>query len=419
MHSQLSIPKTLLFSGTVPGEPGVGGIILRDIMDAIDPGDMPSYLVMRRDAGVQKAFAASRAPAAGTERRYETGYRPVRGLPGELIAKVAHDLLMGKQHRRLSYEATAFGQRQTVSQVWAILDSPSVIGVARRIAESLQVPLKVLVWDAPELLASQLQMDRWSRARMLREFDQILSTCDALAVVGETMQNIYRQRYARDSVIVRHGIDAGMFLPIAREPRRTGPILIGYAGSITADDAFRAFICALDHAQWTIAGRPVILRLAGVRYLLASGHPQRIEYFGSRTVPEVIQLLSECDLNYLPQPFDPAQRPLAELSFPTKLSTYVATGIPTFLHAPGHASVVPFHEQYPIGSWCASLSPAEIARALEHQVADQQAYAGAARATEMARNVELNSEVFLQRFSTFINGPVTKPVTPPRVAQLA
>ncbi len=146
--------------------------------------------------------------------------------------------------------------------------------------------------------------------------------------------------------------------------------------------------------------RKVILRMAGTRYLLEPRGPQQIEYFGWRSVEETIEILSEADLLYLPQPFAESLRPLAELSFPTKLSTYLAAGRPVLLHAPSYASVCPFFKRFAFGQHCESLNENDIAKKVLDCVD--------ASATELmhvheAREQELNAIMFESRFHEFLS----------------
>ena len=97
----------------------------------------------------------------------------------------------------------------------------------------------------------------------------------------------------------------------------------------------------------------------------------------------------------------PIFRVEARLSFPSKLSSYVASGGAVFIHAPGYASPALFHEQYPVGISCRSLKGEDIVTALERVVEDDSLRQRAAAARTAALQNELGMHVMLERFFEF------------------
>ena len=388
---------------TIPGQPVVGGIFLRDLCGALPPGTIHCFAVPTR---LMDRAQLKDCPEVTdfVERRYETAFRPVRGKLGEFIALVARSVKQPRHLRTIVDRAVQCGRSHRVQMVWAVLDCPTVIQTARLVASRLGVPLIVLVWDAPELLSHQLQHDRWFSRELLRCFQVVMKSSIRCAVVGETMKAAYDDAYGQDCIIVRHGLEPRAVQSCQGEQRDREQTIIGYAGSISAPETFRGFIRALDASGWKVDGRDVILRLAGSRLLLDASTPQRIEYFGRRSVCDTAEMLADCDVLYLPQPFSNELRPLASLSFPTKLSTYLAAGRPVLLHAPEHGSVVPFFKKYSCGTWCNSLQENEIASSLRKLTNDSVRYCSAVQAVQAAVQDELNSEVFHRRFRRFLLG---------------
>lgn len=360
-------PRAVILSGTAPGDPGVGGVILADLVQG---------------AGPQRFTCAWLAPRAMTEtpvvdgletmrieRRYETAFRPVRGISGEIISACALRALRPAMLRECERQVRRLIDRVCPDFLLAVLESPAAIQVAARIRRGTGIPLRSIVWDDVELFCRQAYFDRWTRQRVLADFAYVLSESEQTGVICEAMQQVYERRYGISSIVIRHG------LPTAAEPEESvrraddqDSYVIGFAGSNTAPDALATFVRSMDHSNWRFEGRQIVLRLLGARYLLDSRRPQRIEYFGWRTVEDTRRLLAECDLLYLPQTFDESLRYFAELSFPTKLSTYVAAGRPILLHAPPYASLSKFWEQHDLGPYCRSLDGDELRRALRRGI---------------------------------------------------
>ena len=397
--------SVLILSGTVPGEPGVGGVILQDLALSPFGQSMRCACIPTRQAFEQNWMSRCPVDCSAFSRRYDTGWRPFRGLAGEFCGYQVRKTLFRRHTRRLVNDIAQQFRNSGIRRVWAVLDCPTVIEVADRVSDALSVPLSVMVWDAPELLADQLTYDRWSQRSLLIRFGEVIRHADRVGVICEQMQSAYEQRFGKSNyVIMRHGIDESLTRDLSIT-RSSSTMRIGFAGSITAPEVFQQLIRMLDAAQWSLENRTVTLRLIGSRYLLDSRSPQSIEYFGWRSSSETIGLLSECDILYLPQPFAPHLRDLAELSFPTKLGTYLAAAKPVLLHSPTYGSITPFFERFKLGEICNSLDHEGLRKAiarlcrLDHTVLQH--------SINSARKEEFSRNVFLSRFEQ-LTGPFSK-----------
>ncbi len=395
-------PFVLILSGTVPGEPGVGGVILQDLAQSTFGDSLKCACIPTRHAFEQNWMSRCPIECTADQRKYETGWKPFRGVAGEYIGYHVRKALFGKHCRNLVSQLRQRYQGSGIRRVWAVLDCPTVIETADRIARALDVPLSVMVWDAPELLADQLSFDQWSRRSMMDRFREVILNADRVGVICEQMQTAYTHRFGDlKYVIMRHGLDESLTHNVTIG-RSSNVLRIGFAGSITAQQPFQQMIRMLDGVAWNIGDRAVTLRLIGSRYLLDSRSPQSIEYFGWRSSAETVRLLSECDVLYLPQPFEPHLRELAELSFPTKLSTYLASGKPILLHTPEYGSIVPLYKRFQFGEWCSSLDTASLLKALEHL--SHSDAATLEKSIRNARDEEFGRDVFLSRFE-LLTGP--------------
>jgi hypothetical protein len=179
--------------------------------------------------------------------------------------------------------------------------------------------------------------------------------------------------------ILRHGVPMDFEgMPVPREIPGGDEWIVGFAGSMSADCAWLAFLRALDHAHWRIAGRPVRLKVLSGRITVASRKPARIDYLGCLATPEEAQLaLESCHLTYLPQPFAASLTDLARYSFPTKLTSYLSAGRPVFVHSPPNGSLAEFYVRNPLGALATSLAPESIVLALESLLGNVDAYRAA------------------------------------------
>ncbi len=350
--------QALMLTGTAPGEPGVGGVILKDLIDH-DGVDHWHCCWLATKRGPQVPYWKE-LPTTVHKRQYEIGYRPVRGIVGEAISAVTQRVVRAPMIASMTGTLQRLYRETQPGFVLAVLDSTAVIETALRFQKQQPVPMRCIVWDDVDLLIRQNQLDRWTRSRIEKTFGEVLKRSERVAVICENMQSEYRRRYGIDSFVLRHGVSP-LQTPFAPTDANAEDVFrIGFAGSVTAPDCLSALTAALDEVGWKIDGREIVLRLLGARYLLNSRRPQRIEYFGWRSVEETCARLSECDLLYMPQSFKDENRIFSELSFPTKLSTYIAVRRPILLHAPAYASLAGFWHQHPLGPWCAQCDHRDV-----------------------------------------------------------
>ena len=389
--------KVLAISGTIPGEAGVGGVILGDLCRSF-PSDCLRFICVSQAAQPPSEFEASVDHII--PRRFEGAFRPLSGYAGDAVSWLAKKCTFDRYCDKIVSHIVDRVESQKAEVIWAVLDCPTVIYIATAVSKRLGIPLVVLVWDSPELLAHQLHQDRWSTSRLMTMFEKCVQSATRVGVICEKMADEYRRRYGViDSIVVRHGVDPGS----GSQPQRNlnnDEFVIGFAGSITAKKAFSSLVAALDKTGWKINGRKATLRLIGARYLLDARTPQHIEYFGWRTNEETIGLLSQCHLLYLPQPFSHELRLLAELSFPTKLTTYAAAGRPMLIHGPEYASVIEFLSRYRIGEKCCSLQSNSVIESINRLCrTSPDVYLNAIQKT---RTNELSASTFLDRFTRLV-----------------
>ena len=375
-------------SGTPPGDGCVGEVILRDVFSFFKPGTFALYTAdalgyrSERCPDLPSFPHRNQVPRIGPCRRRWPG--KLGAMQSYIHTRRALDPYAGT----LAQEALDLAHSSGARKLWVVLNTPLLIALAGELCHLSDLPLYALVWDPPAYLCRQGCYDRWSIRHMLQHFGSALRRSRKVGVVSQGMRSAYEGAYGVPCVITRHGVSAGEAQPLHEVSVPPAPVRIGFAGGLYAFDAWYAFLAALDSTGWELAGRPVSLRILSSDMHIRARARAHVEILGWRPNDETCRLLSECDLLYLPQPFTDGLVDLASLSFPTKLSTYLATGRPVFAHAPSYASLGVFFgtETRPPGVCCTSLDPAVLRGALTALLCDKLAYAGAgAGAAELAR----------------------------------
>jgi len=402
--SSKEIPRLLVIGGSPPGTGCVGEIILRDICLNY-PAERICCFSVCHDKYINSYTPPpelANMPIRLGVWQHEHGYRPFSGILGFLTVFIFGSVALPLDAKRLVREAVAYGREHDVDKVLMILDLATTIAMGTEVARQLSVPLISLVWDAPEYYLVDRKWDRFTRKKLLARFGETLGLSEKVAVVSETMQEDYEKKYGAKTIIVRHG------LPLEESIKQVAPVssssdfVIGFAGGLYALSTWEALLQSLAACDWRIAGRQVVLKVLGWNFHFRTKKKMNIHFLGWRSPEDTLAILTACDVNYLPYPFEPELYYLARYGFPTKLSTYLATGRPVFVHAPPHSSLTPFCARNRIGILCESLDPAEITAGLEILASDPDYYSESTRQVSALMQAEFNQEHFLHSFADFV-----------------
>jgi glycosyltransferase involved in cell wall biosynthesis len=393
-------PRVLLISGTPPGPQGVGGIILRDLCRFYPTDRLSAFVVSREPNGVCWPDELAHISVASAATRFEHSRGSRFGKPGRALAGLLTARAFRSHISDLTDKAAAFGRTQKVDAVWCVLDGPTSIALAARVADALEVPLFTLVWDDARHLVRSLQLDRLTASRLLHDAAAAITKSRRCAVISEAMKEHYELAFGTECVVLRHG------MPMAKvrrtEPTAEGEFRIGFAGTMSAPEEFRSLLEALRKVHWQISGKKIAITVIGRRIDVRAETPVDVAFLGWRSVDETIDLLSRCDVCYLPQPFSPTWLEFTTLSFPTKFTTYLAAGRPIFLHAPANGSLVPYQRREPFAVWCRSLDPDAIIAALTRITTDRVEYLRLMANGRRLLEAEFTEENFVSAFARFL-----------------
>ena len=150
-----------------------------------------------------------------------------------------------------------FARRQSVDTIWAVLQGQTMVRVAGRLADRLQLPLHTQVWDPLSWWLDTNVVDRWHKQQALAEFDQVMKRSSSCATASWAMSQEYETRYGVRCVplIASHAREAALH----PEPklRRDDEVVIGMAGQFYAEQEWQQLVQALNSVEWMIEGRQV------------------------------------------------------------------------------------------------------------------------------------------------------------------
>jgi glycosyltransferase involved in cell wall biosynthesis len=304
---------------------------------------------------------------------------------------------------KIAADAVKFARQFDPDLLWCVLEGQTMIRLALPVSGRLGITLLSQLYDLPNWWLHQHNLDRLSRTTVLRKFEQVLRRSARCAVASWALAERYEQDYGKRTVPLLPSLDSRLALPPARQVHSGNEFVIGIAGQIYATDAWSSLVRALDSARWELCGRRVKVRLLGRYAHLAADAKMNIEFLGWHSQEETIRLLSETDMLYCPYWFSSAFETEARLTFPSKLTTYFASGRPVFFHGPTYASPVRFLTENDAGLRCHSLEPSEILSRLAELVSNPDLYSSLTSNGKKAFERHLTLSSMRRSLAEFLN----------------
>lgn len=396
----MSVPRVLLLTGIAPGNVNVGRVYLRDLC-RLYPQDRICCFETERCP--ERARAAELAAMARESVAAPPEHWPPYEQTFDRVRAAAH----GLYHRmvsipRLIRRAVAFGKSQRVEMVWAALHGPTAVAMALPVARALDVPLVTTVWDPPRYVLAQYRLDRFALGSLVKQAYDAIRSAVRCAVASEDMKRCYERDFRTECVVMIYGQPRPRGMALPPPPSERGRVAIGMAGAVYAQEEWATMLRALADSGWTLNGREAVVCAMAQKLDLTAPFPTNLHFLGWRNTEDMIRLLAQMDIAYVPYWFAEPYQEAVRLSFPGKLATYVAARLPVLYHGPRESSVSAFLERYPVGIGCHSTEGRDIFDSLERLAGDDELRTRARQACDAAYEEELNADVFRRRFAALI-----------------
>jgi hypothetical protein len=177
------------------------------------------------------------------------------------------------------------------------------------------------------------------------------------------------------------------------------------AGQFYAGTEWLALIRALNMAHWRVSDKNVHIIVVGAMRPPGDIPPERIDYLGWKAQDEALRILSDCHILYCPYPSDAELAETARLSFPSKLTLYLAAGRPVLFHGPSFSSPARYLAEHGAGLCIDSKLPSAIYNGLVRLVEDTTLYRRIAHRGQAAFQRDFTLDVMRDRFFEFLGMP--------------
>lgn len=368
------LPRVLLLSVVPPNTRYTGALMLHSMFKAIPAEKLSCYVVKtpRVEADLDDEYrsipyAISNKPSEAKTRR----------LPGKLGALecFSKELFSEKiSVPKITKQILEFISDQKPDLIWCTLEGQTMIRIADSIQKQVPLPMVSQVWDPPEWWMHDNKVDRLTQNTVLKTFSSVLKHSKIVATASWAMSQEYEEKIGCRTIPVIPGIPDSWASSPAKSIGENSKLKIGFAGQMYSIKEWNHLMKALDAVDWKIEGREVEIVMLGRVFHLNSFHRRNIRYLGWCGQKETLEILSGCDILYCPYWFDREFESPAKLSFPSKLTSYLASGRPILFHGPEYCSPYKFLKQNNAAVLCHGLDKSAIVNALSRLVYDVELY---------------------------------------------
>ncbi len=392
--------KFLLLTDIPPCRNFTAGLVLDQLCSFLPEGSICCFTVLNRE--LDPEITHKEIPTKIVSKPKEHKNRRLAGRLGALESFLAEKYTDKVTVKKIARQAAEFGKEFGADAVWCVVQGQTMIRLANQVADLMNVPLLTQVWDPPTWWLRANKVDSWSQRLILEDFASAMKKSDRFAAASWAMAEKYERLYGCRSIPVIPSLDAALAKPPATRLNKDDELTIGMAGQLYSAAEWENLLLTLKHANWKIGNRNVKVKVLGRSLSLNSNTPMNVEFLGWRSQAESIELLSQMDVLYCAYWFDAAFKEEASLSFPSKLTTYLAAGRPVFFHGPEYASPARFLKQHNAGALCHDLARTSIYNELEKLASDADRYRQLAENGSRAFHEHLTLTTMRKNFAEFL-----------------
>lgn len=392
--------KFLLLTDIPPCSNFTAGLVLDQLVSFLPENSVACFTVL--NPTLDPILTHPEIPTRIIGKPKENKTRHLPGKLGALESFAAETYTEKKTVKNIAKQAAEFGTKFGADAVWCVVQGQTMIRLARQVADLMNVPLLTQVWDPPTWWLRANKVDSWSQQRILSEFGNAMSSSKRFAAASWAMAEKYESVYGCRSIPVIPSLDAGLAKAPAAKLNDDDTLTIGMAGQLYSSVEWENLLQTLNHSNWMIGNRKVSVKVLGRSVSLNSNTKMQVEFLGWRNQQETIEILSNLDVLYCAYWFDHDFKEEASLSFPSKLTTYLAAGRPVFFHGPEYASPAKFLKQHTAGALCHDLANSRIYNELDKLASDPDYYQTLAANGSKAFHQYLTLDTMRKNFAEFL-----------------
>lgn len=329
--------KILIITSTPPNHKGVGDIFLENAIKDISSENIMRVSVIKNS---KEQYPQTWCGMKSHVIRVDKTHLPF--LSSYKLIKFNN-----KYSTSVANEIVDIIKEKNIEKVWITLSSPELILIAKELFKQAKIDLYSTIWDIPEYLLKNNNINYFLSKYIQKKFNEVLLESKKVSVIDEGMKLFLPDNLHSKIHIIRNGID----FPESNieKIKSKKSIKIVFAGSIYAKKEWNCLVESLISTDFIINNKLVELICIGKLPRFGVKKDSRINFLGYLPNHEVLNILSGCDIGYVPYWFDKSKRNVVQTSFPGKVSSYIASDLKILFHGPENSTVVRFLRSYNIG----------------------------------------------------------------------
>lgn len=390
--------RILLVSAVPPSAQYTGGLMLHSMCKAISPDSLSCFAVLTPSVRPEIHSDWQHIKYKHRPKPTESRLRYLPSKLGALESFAKEQICSSLEIPAIGKEIIEFARANRAELIWLTLEGQTLIRIADYLQENLPLPMVTQIWDPPGWWLRDNNVDGWSQNIVLKQFGKVLQKSQAVAVASWAMEEEYKDAYACNAISVIPGIPKAW----ARDPNQISAknetFVIGFAGQFYSRNEWNCLLATLDAMNWAYQGRKIEIRVLGKNCVGETPGPANIRYLGWLDQENSITALSNCDVLYCPYWFHELHRTEARLSFPSKLTTYLAAGKAVLFHGPDYSSPSQFLSKWDAGAQCNDLSTESLKAVLINLISNSDYRKHIQLNGHNAFNTELTDERMRSKF---------------------
>ena len=236
---------------------------------------------------------------------------------------------------------------------------------ASQLIDYLKIPSAIhMMDDWPSTISDHGPLRKYWKAKIDREFRQLLNKVDIHLSISDAMSDEYNKRYHKQFQAFHNPVEIESYSIPGKKENHPNRFRILYLGRIgTANKAsIVLFAKAISHLK--IDNQRIELDIyskdADIPDLKLVNELENVKVMPPVPYEAVPGMLKEYDLLFLPLDFTENGLKFARFSIPTKATEYMLSGIPVFVLAPEETAVYRFFKNNSCGFCISSPNEEEI-----------------------------------------------------------
>lgn len=237
---------------------------------------------------------------------------------------------------KIAKKISIFSKQNECSLMFASVQGQTITQLVRRVSRKSSIDYVAQTWDPLEWWLKQHRFDFISSYINKKEFAKMAKGARCFGAMSWAMSKEFEKEYGVKCVTNIPSLESGKLSKVTR--KKNNRYVIGYAGQLYATEEFDVLVAALNELGWNYKGKDIVINLYG-SYFDGKYHTIKgIKIYPHINQDKLLSILAKSDLLYCPYWFSNEFEYAARISFPSKLTTYLKTGVPILIHAPEYAS---------------------------------------------------------------------------------